>query len=76
MPKCTIIYILEFFGLKNPGRNPEKLLSCWAAAGVNGGGFEDVEEENPDIEMDEPEYEPNDQGGYRRVWNANIFMMQ
>jgi hypothetical protein len=26
--------------------------------------------------MDEPEYEPNDQGGYRRVWNANIFMMQ
>jgi len=27
---------------------------------------EDVEE-IPDIEMDEPEYEPNDQGGYRRV---------
>jgi hypothetical protein len=27
---------------------------------------EDVEE-LPDIEMDEPEYEPNDQGGYRRV---------
>jgi hypothetical protein len=26
--------------------------------------------------MDEPEYEPNDEGGYRRVWNANIFMMQ
>jgi len=24
-------------------------------------------EENPDIEMDEPEYEPNDQGGYRRI---------
>ena len=28
--------------------------------------IEDVEE-IPDIEMDEPEYEPNDQGGYRRV---------
>ena len=28
---------------------------------------EDLEEEIPDIEMDEPEYEPNDQGGYRRV---------
>jgi len=27
---------------------------------------EDVEE-LPDIEMDEPEYEPNDQGGYRRI---------
>lgn len=27
---------------------------------------EDVEE-IPDIEMDEPEYEPNDQGGYRRI---------
>ena len=27
---------------------------------------EDVEE-IPDIEMDEPEYEPNNQGGYRRV---------
>jgi hypothetical protein len=27
---------------------------------------EDVEE-IPDIEMEEPEYEPNDQGGYRRV---------
>jgi hypothetical protein len=26
--------------------------------------------------MDEPEYEPNDQGGYRRVWKENIFMMQ
>ena len=24
-------------------------------------------EENPDIEMDEPEYEPDDEGGYRRV---------
>jgi len=28
--------------------------------------IEDVEE-NPEIEMDEPEYEPDDQGGYRRV---------
>jgi len=28
--------------------------------------IEDVEE-IPDIEMDEPEYEPNNQGGYRRV---------
>ncbi len=28
--------------------------------------IEDVEE-IPDIEMDEPEYEPNDEGGYRRV---------
>jgi len=36
---------------------------------------EDVEE-IPDIEMDEPEYEPNDEKGYRRVWKENIFMMQ
>ena len=24
-------------------------------------------EENPEIEMDEPEYEPDDQGGFRRI---------
>jgi hypothetical protein len=25
--------------------------------------------------MDEPEYEPDDQGGYRRIWKENIFMI-
>lgn len=29
--------------------------------------LEDIEEENPEVEMDEPDYEPDDEGGYRRV---------
>ena len=29
--------------------------------------IEDIEEENPEVEMDEPDYEPDDEGGYRRV---------
>jgi hypothetical protein len=36
-----------------------------------GGGIykteDDIEEENPEIEMDEPEYEPDDEGGFRRI---------
>ena len=29
--------------------------------------LEDIEEENPEVEMDEPDYEPDDEGGYRRI---------